>query len=119
MTTPPADHAPDDAPQPATVASLTRLDLARDFPALDGRELRLQLTTYAPGAIGTPHSHDGRVEVVFVMSGAIIEHHGDGRRVEYMTGDAFAANCDTMHHLENAGSEPACLVVAMIADADR
>lgn len=118
MTVPPVDPTPDDTPQPATVAPLARLDLARDFPALDGRELRLQLTTYAPGAVGTPHSHEGRVEVVYVMSGAIVEYHRDGRRVEYATGDAFAANCDTMHHLENSGSEPACLVVAMITDAD-
>jgi quercetin dioxygenase-like cupin family protein len=102
--------------QPASVELLTRLDLGRDFEALAGKELRLQLTTYAPGATGTPHSHEGRVEVVHVLSGAITEHHRDGRRVDYVAGDSFPANRDTFHHLQNFGAAPARLLVAMIAD---
>ena len=115
--TPAPSPAPGTAerPQPAKVEMLTRLDLSRDFPALAGKELRLQCTTYAPGAVGTPHSHDGKVEVVYVLSGAIVEHHRDGRRIAWATGDSFPANRDTVHHLENRGSEPACLLVAMIA----
>ncbi len=114
--TPTPSALPVDAAQPASVELLTRLDLARDFEALDGKELRLQLTTYAPGATGTPHSHDGKVEVVYVLSGAIVEHHRDGRRVAYAAGDSFPANRDTVHHLQNTGAEPARLLVAMITD---
>jgi quercetin dioxygenase-like cupin family protein len=102
--------------QPASVEVLTRLALGEDLLGLDAKESRLQLTTYAPGAIGTPHSHAGKVEVVYVLSGAIVEHHGDGRRIAYAAGDSFTANKDTLHHLENDGSEPARLLVAMITD---
>lgn len=102
--------------QPASVQVLTALALGRDIPVLEGKELRLQLTTYAAGAVGTPHSHEGKVEVVYVLSGAIIEHHSGGRHVTYDAGDVFAANKDTFHHLENAGSVPAQLIVAMIVD---
>jgi quercetin dioxygenase-like cupin family protein len=102
--------------QPASVKVLTALGLGSDMPAIEGKELRLQLTTYAPGAVGTPHSHAGKVEVVYVQSGAIIEHHGDGRDVTYNSGDVFSANKDTFHHLENAGAVPAELLVAMIVD---
>ena len=102
--------------QPASVKVLTALGLGHDLPALDGKELRLQLTTYAPGAVGTPHSHAGKVEVVYILSGSIIEHHRDGRDLAYNSGDVFSANKDTFHHLENPGSVPAQLIVAMIVD---
>jgi quercetin dioxygenase-like cupin family protein len=115
MTASTPDRAVVEKPQPAQVELLTRLDLSRDFAALAGEELRLQCTTYAPGAVGTPHSHDGKVEVVYVLSGAIVEHHRDGRRIAWAAGDSFPANRDTVHHLENCGSEPARLLVAMIA----
>lgn len=105
-----------ETPQPATVEILGRLDLGADIPALAGKELKLQFTTYAPGAVGTPHSHAGKVEVVHVLSGAVIEHHRDGRRIAYAAGDTFTANKDTVHHLENRGDVPACLMVAMITD---
>ncbi|HEX2216259.1 MAG TPA: cupin domain-containing protein [Xanthobacteraceae bacterium] len=95
---------------------LTKLGLGRDIPQLEGKELRLQLTTYAPGAVGTPHSHEGKIEVVYLLSGSIIEHHQGGADKVYQPGDAFFANRDTFHHLENKGSVPAQLLVAMIVD---
>jgi quercetin dioxygenase-like cupin family protein len=102
--------------QPAHAKILTTLDLGRDIPALQGKELRLQLTTYEPGAVGTPHSHEGKVEVVYQLSGSVIEHHQDGRDQVYRPGDVFSANKDTFHHLENSGAVPAQLIVAMIVD---
>ncbi len=102
--------------QPADVKVLTRLDLVHDMAAMAGKELKLQRTVYAPGACGTPHSHEGKVEVVLTVSGSIVEHHRDGRTITYNAGDAFTANKDTFHHLENRGSAPAELLVAMIAD---
>jgi quercetin dioxygenase-like cupin family protein len=110
---------PAERKQPASVRILATLDLGADMPALAGKELRLQLTTYAPGACGTPHSHEGKVESVYTLSGSIIEHHADGRDVTYRAGDAFTANKDTMHHLENVGAVPAQLLVSMICDKPR
>ena len=114
-----APSSPETAPeqkQPASVTILTRLPLGADMPAIEGKELRLQLTTYAPGAVGTLHSHEGKVEVVHALSGTIIEHHRDGRSIVYKGGDSFSANKDTFHYLENRGTEPARLLVAMIVD---
>jgi quercetin dioxygenase-like cupin family protein len=102
--------------QPARVSILTALDLGPDIAAMEGKELRLQLTTYAPGAKGTPHSHAGKVEVVYVMSGAIVEHCRDGTEKLHRPGDAFTANKDTFHYFETQGTEPAQLLVAMITD---
>jgi len=110
-----ANSAPEQK-QPASVNILTRLDLAHDIAALQGKELRLQLTTYAPGAVGTLHSHEGKVEVVYALSGTILEHHRDGRCLTYRAGDSFAANRDTFHYLENPGEVLAQLLVAMIVD---
>jgi quercetin dioxygenase-like cupin family protein len=107
---------PAEQKQPASVTVLTRLDLGADIPALEGKELRLQLTTYAPGGANTPHSHAGKVEVVHTLAGAITELHRDGRIVTYRAGDSFTANKETFHHMENRGTEPAQLLVAMIVD---
>jgi quercetin dioxygenase-like cupin family protein len=113
----PADATP--AKQPAKVDILAALDLGHDIAALAGKELRLQLTTYAPGATGTPHSHEGKVEVVYALAGAITEHHRDGRVVTYRPGEAFTANKETFHHMANHGDVPAQMVVAMIVDKPR
>lgn len=118
-TRPSSATAPPSPQQPARAKILTTLDLGGDIPALQGKELRLQLTTYEPGAVGTPHSHEGKVEVVYQLSGSVTEHHQDGRDQVYRPGDVFAANKDTFHHLENSGAVPAQLIVAMIVDKEK
>jgi quercetin dioxygenase-like cupin family protein len=102
--------------QPSRAKILTALDLGPDIGAMQGKELRLQLTTYEPGGIGTPHSHKDRVEVVYVLSGSIVEHHRNGPDRIYRAGDVFSANKDTFHHIENTGVDPAQLIVAIIVD---
>ena len=99
------------------VRILARIALGRDIHELAGKELRLQLTTYNPGARNKPHTHEGKVEVVYALAGNVTEHHADGRVEAYRPGDAFTANRDTHHHMQNDGSEPVQLVVAMIVDA--
>ena len=103
------------APQAAGPRVLTSVDLGPDIEAMKGRVLKLQITTYEPGRASTLHSHKGRVEVIYMLQGAIIETN-NGVAKEYRQGDAFFANKDTNHVIENKGSVPALLVVSMIAD---
>jgi quercetin dioxygenase-like cupin family protein len=74
----------------------------------------MQLTTYEPGASNKPHSHKDRPEVVYILSGKVIEHRGDVAK-EYGPGDNFTADHTTTHWMENKGTVPAVMLVTGIA----
>jgi quercetin dioxygenase-like cupin family protein len=93
---------------------LVSVDLASEIDSVQGRILRMQMTTYEPGASNTAHSHKDRPEVVYVLSGKIIDHRGDAAK-EYAAGDSFTAGKDTTHRMENKGTVPAVLIVSTIA----
>jgi len=93
---------------------LLNLDLAPEMDSVQGRVMRMQLTTYEPGAGNTPHSHKDRPEVVYILSGKIIEHRGDVTK-EYGPGDTFTADRNTNHWMENKGTVPAVMLVTGIA----
>jgi quercetin dioxygenase-like cupin family protein len=93
---------------------LVSVDLATEIDSVQGRILRMQMTTYEPGASNTAHSHKDRPEVVYVLSGKIIDHRGDAAK-EYAAGDSFTAGKDTTHRMENKGTVPAVLIVSTIA----
>jgi quercetin dioxygenase-like cupin family protein len=93
---------------------LTSLDLAAEIDSVQGHALRMQLTTYAPGASNKPHSHKDRPEVVYILSGTVIEHRGDVAK-EYGPGDSFTADRNTTHWMENKGTVPAVMVVTGIS----
>ena len=104
------------APQPngPVAKPLLNLDLAPEIDTMQGRVLRMQLTTYAPGASNKPHSHKDRPEVVYILSGTVIEHRGDVAK-EYGPGDSLTADHDTTHWMENKGAVPAVMLVTGIA----
>jgi len=93
---------------------LLNLQLAPELSSVEGRVLRMQLTTYEPGASNKPHSHKDRPEVVYILSGTVIEHRGDVAK-EYGPGDSFTADHTTTHWMENKGSVPAVMLVTGIA----
>jgi quercetin dioxygenase-like cupin family protein len=101
-------------PKGPTSKLLTTVDLAAEIDSVQGRILRMQLTTYDPGASNMPHSHKDRPEVVYVLSGKIIDHRGDVAK-EYGPGDSFTADKNTTHWMENKGSVPAVMLVSTIA----
>ena len=105
------------APEPRkgpTAKPLLNLDLASEIDSVQGRTLRMQLTTYEPGAGNQPHSHTDRPEVVYILSGKIIDHRGDAAK-EYGPGDSFTAGRDTIHWMENKGTVPAVMLISGIA----
>ena len=93
---------------------LVTVDLASEIDSVEGRVLRMQMTTYEPGASGGPHSHKDRPEVVYILSGKIIDHRGNVAK-EYGPGESFTAGKDTTHWMENKGRVPAVLLVSTIA----
>jgi quercetin dioxygenase-like cupin family protein len=115
LTAASAQQAPaQQTPKGPSSKPLTTIDLAPEIDSVTGRILRMQLTTYEPGASNTAHSHKDRPEVVYVLSGKIIDHRGDVAK-EYGPGETFPAGKDTTHWMENKGSVPAVLVVTTIA----
>jgi quercetin dioxygenase-like cupin family protein len=100
-------------PRGQSTTPLVSVDLASEIDSVQGRMLRMQMTTYDPGASGMAHSHKDRPEVVYVLSGKIIDHRGDVAK-EYAAGDSFTAGKDTTHWMENKGGLPAVLIVSTI-----
>jgi quercetin dioxygenase-like cupin family protein len=101
-------------PKGPVAKPLLNLDLAPEIDSVQGRVMRMQLTTYEPGASNKPHSHKDRPEVVYMLSGKVIEHRGDVAK-EYGPGDTFTADRNTTHWMENKGTVPAVMLVTGIA----
>ena len=109
-----AAHAQTAEPKGPMAKPLLNLDLAPEMDTVQDRTLRMQLTTYEPGASNKPHSHKDRPEVVYILSGRVIEHRGDVAK-EYGPGDLFTADHTTTHWMENKGTVPAVMLVTGIA----
>ena len=105
---------PKQEPKGPVAKPLLNLDLAPEMDSVAGRALRMQLTSYEPGASNKPHSHKDRPEVVYILSGKVIEHRGDVAK-EYGPGDTFTADHTTTHWMENKGAVPAVMLVTGIA----
>ena len=107
------------APQPnrPVAKPLIGLDLTPEVDSVQGRGICMQLTTHDPGASNTAHSHKDRPEVVYVLSGKIVDHRGDAAK-EYGPGDSFTADHDTVHWMENKGAVPAVMLVTGIGKKD-
>ncbi|MFL5002162.1 MAG: cupin domain-containing protein [Xanthobacteraceae bacterium] len=96
---------------------LTGLDLAAEMDSVQGRSMCMQLTTYESGASNSEHSHKDRPEVVYILSGKIIDHRGDVAK-EYGPGDTFTADRNTVHWMENKGTVAAVMLVTGIANKE-
>ena len=94
---------------------LATIDLAKAVAHPGDRELRLSRVTVAPrGHIGL-HSHEDDPTVVYVVSGVLTNHHGDGTTNEVRAGEAFAEFGPKSHWVENAASTPATFVFASVS----
>jgi quercetin dioxygenase-like cupin family protein len=107
-------HAQAPEPKGPVAKPLLNLDLAPEMDSVQDRVMRMQLTTYEPGTSNKPHSHKDRPEVVYILSGKVIEHRGDVAK-EYGPGDTFTADRNTNHWMENKGTVPAVMLVTGIA----
>jgi quercetin dioxygenase-like cupin family protein len=93
--------------QGVTVELLATVDLGPEIDGMEGRQLRMRKVTIEPGGVfGPVHDHRGRPGTVYVLQGTITDHR-DGVATEYGPGVGWPEDRNTLHWLENRGTEPA------------
>jgi quercetin dioxygenase-like cupin family protein len=86
-----------------TAELLATIDLGPELDGLAGRQLRMRLFTFEPGAVfGPVHDHRGRPGIVYVLEGTITDHR-DGHATDYGPGVGWPEDRHTRHWLENRG----------------
>jgi quercetin dioxygenase-like cupin family protein len=89
--------------------------LEHDFPALQGRELRLRALTIAPGGSITLHRHDQRPGVAYILEGQMTEWRGPGFTPRVIgPGEAVFEATGVSHWWRNQGTTPARALVVDI-----
>lgn len=86
---------------------LGTVDLGPEIEGLAGRQMRMRLFTFEPGAVFGPlHDHKGRPGIVYILQGTITDHR-DGVARDYGPGLGWPEDHNTLHWLENRGTVPA------------
>lgn len=93
---------------------LASIDLATEIDSIQDRELRLSRATIAPGGHIGLHSHRGDPTIVYLLSGVLTNHHGDGTTEKFHEGQVFAEFGPRAHWVENQGTAPVTFIVANI-----
>ena len=58
-----------------TAELLTTVDLGPEIEGMAGRQLRMRLFTFEPGAVlGPVHDHKDRPGIVYILQGTITDH---------------------------------------------
>src|SRR5690349_4969747 len=97
---------------------LATVDLGPEIEGMAGRQLRMRLFTFAPGAVFGPlHDHKGRPGLVYILQGTITDHRG-GVATDYGPGPGWPEDSTTLHWLENRGRAPAVEVSVDIVRTD-
>ncbi len=90
-----------------TVKLLTTVDLGLEIEGMTGRQFRMRLVTFEPGAaFGPIHDHKDRPGIVYILQGTITDYR-NGIATEYGPGLGWPEDRNTMHWLENRGTIPA------------
>ena len=89
------------------VKLLGTVDLDAEIEGMAGRQLRMRLVTFEPGAVfGPVHDHRDRPGIVYILQGTLTDHR-DGIAKEYGPGLGWPEDRNTSHWLENRGTVPA------------
>src|SRR5262249_51247080 len=97
---------------------LAAIDLGREIDSVQNRELRISQAVIEPGGHVGLHSHQGDPTIVYLLSGALTNHHDDGTIEEFPTGQVFAEVGPRAHWVENRSSAPVSFIVANIHRRD-
>jgi quercetin dioxygenase-like cupin family protein len=90
-----------------TVTLLAALDLGPEIEGMAGRQLRMRMVTFEPGAVFGPlHDHKDRPGIVYILQGTITDHR-NGVAKDYGPGVGWPEDRSTTHWLENRGTTPA------------
>jgi quercetin dioxygenase-like cupin family protein len=90
-----------------TVKLLATVDLGSEIKGMEGRQFRMRMFTFDPGAVlGPIHDHKDRPGMVYILQGTITDHR-DGDATDYGPGVGWPEDRNTIHWLENRGATPA------------
>ena len=90
-----------------TAELLAAVDLGSEINGMVGRQLRMRMFTFEPGAVFGPiHDHKDRPGIVYILEGTITDHR-DGAATDYGPGVGWPEDRNTRHWLENRGTVPA------------
>ncbi len=90
-----------------TVKLLATVDLGLEIEGMSGRQLRMRMVTIEPGGVFGPlHDHIDRPGLVYILQGTITDHR-DGVDTDYGLGVGWPEDRNTLHWLENRGTETA------------
>ena len=90
-----------------TVKLLSALDLGIEIEGMAGRQFRMRIVTFEPGAVFGPiHDHKDRPGMVYILQGMINDHR-NGVTTDYGPGAGWPEDRNTTHWLENRGTIPA------------
>ncbi|MFO1037901.1 MAG: cupin domain-containing protein [Geminicoccaceae bacterium] len=121
----PADKVMADAQKPGpskpkgvTDTVRASIDLAKEAPALDGRDLRLRELVIKPGGIVPWHSHAERPAIIYIVSGTVVEYASTcAVPLVHKAGDVVAETHPVTHWWRNEGKTTVKLLSADIFDA--
>jgi quercetin dioxygenase-like cupin family protein len=94
---------------------IARVDLGKYFKSMSGKWMLMTRADVTPGGGSTPHSHNKRPEVVYVLKGDMVETQGAEKHiVRAGEGQQSNANMNEKHQFANAGAEEASVLVIEI-----
>ncbi|MCW2800564.1 MAG: Cupin 2, conserved barrel domain protein [Aeromicrobium sp.] len=97
---------------------LATVDLGPEIEGMEGRQLRMRMLTFEPGAVFGPlHDHVGRPGTVYTLQGTITDHR-DGIATEYGPGVGWPEDRNTVHWLENRAAVPAVEISIDVVTAE-
>ena len=101
-----------------TVKLLKTVDLGPEIEGMDGRQIRMRIVTFEPGAVFGPiHDHKDRPGIVYILEGTITDHR-NGITTDYGPGVGWPEDRNTIHWLENRGTTPAVEISVDIVRKD-
>lgn len=105
----------------ASVEKLGALELAEEFPALQGQTFRARRITIEPGGVIAIHRHQQRPGFAYILEGEIIEHRNDHPEpILRRAGDVAMERTGVAHWWENqSGAVVKALVVDIVARESR
>jgi len=98
----------------ATFTTIADVDLGKEIPGMEGRELRMRFATVQPGGIIGLHSHKDRPAVVYMLQGTMTQFQADGSVKIFHAGDSFQDGNGDAHWVENKEAIPLTFITVDI-----
>ncbi|XP_057972772.1 germin-like protein 9-3 [Malania oleifera] len=108
---------------PSSSVGLGRKSVSvKEFPALGGMGLSMELLEFAPGAVNVPHVHPRGGEILFVLDGALtvgtVDTTGKLYKNDLQKGDVFVFPKGLAHYQANFDKSNKALVISAFGSSN-